>query len=128
MKQLGWAEVDDEAAHLFWTGGCMQLSMPEHEHMSPACPHAPLACVQPPRHRRPMCMPHLPAVHSTDTSAGTERLVNLRRPQRLNHFPGMLCLCMAQLLLPHSERLTQLLVVVAKDAAATAAIAALQHR
>jgi hypothetical protein len=25
-----------------------------------------------------------------DTSAGTERLVRLARPQRLNHFPGML--------------------------------------
>lgn len=25
---------------------------------------------------------------TADTSAGTERLINLRRPQRLNHFPG----------------------------------------
>ena len=44
QRQLGWAEVGDEDAHLFWC----------------------------------------------DTSAGTERLVRLARPQRLNHFPGML--------------------------------------
>ena len=44
QRQLGWAEVDDEDAHLFWC----------------------------------------------DTSAGTERLVRLARPQKLNHFPGML--------------------------------------
>ena len=44
QKQLGWAEAEDEAAHVFWC----------------------------------------------DTSAGTERLVRLARPQKLNHFPGML--------------------------------------
>ena len=44
QRQLGWAEVRDEDAHLFWC----------------------------------------------DTSAGTERLVRLQRPQRLNHYPGML--------------------------------------
>ena len=44
QRQLGWAEVGDEDAHLFWC----------------------------------------------DTSAGTERLVRLARPQRLNHYPGML--------------------------------------
>eukprot|EP00887_Chlorella_sp_A99_P003580 scaffold7.g3580.t1 len=42
--KLGWEEVADESAHLFWT----------------------------------------------DTSSGTERLIRVRRPQKLNHFPGML--------------------------------------
>lgn len=45
-EQLGWAEAEGDAAHVFWC----------------------------------------------DTSAGAERLARLTRPQKLNHFPGMLAI------------------------------------